>query len=252
MLTAYPVAGKAKSWEICEAFVRGCGGAVARGCTSLLPGPSFFYGVDDSNEHLWREARADLGREWFYCDNSYFDSARGTFFRVTKNRLQHPGTGQSTGERFASLGIEVKPWRSGGDHVVVCPQSEHFMHRIAGYQGDWLKDAVWTLKNTTPRAVRVRSWDRDKKRAASTLQADLDGAYALATWSSAAAVTALIEGVPVVVQGKDCAAKAMSGELDRIEALPKPDDRERWAGVLADNQWSLDEFARGDAWKALQ
>lgn len=249
-VTAYPVANKPKSAEICEAFIAGCGGAVATGSPRLLSGPAFFYGVDSSNEHLWLEARADPGRVWYYADNSFFDSARGKYFRVSKNRLQHCGYGTSDGERFRALGIEMKPWREAGDHVVVCPQSDHFMRTIVGFRGDWTREIVGALKTLTSRPVVVREWQRDKGKAAKTLPADLDGAHALITWSSAAAVTAVLAGVPVVVGG-DCAAAPMAGQMFKLDQLPRK-DRENWAGVLADQQWTLDEFARGDAWRALQ
>ncbi len=249
-VTAYPVANKGKSAEICEAFVAGCGGAVARGSPQLLPGPAFFYGIDDGNEHLWREARADLGREFYYCDNAFFDQTRETYFRVAKNRLQHPGTGVSDGSRFRALGIEIKPWRDAGSHVVVVPQSDHFMHSVVGYPGQWLPGVVAAVKGFTDKAVRVREWGRDKGKLAKTLAADLEGAAALVTWSSAAAVMAVINGVPVCVGG-DSAAGPMSGPLQDLNDLPRP-ERENWAGVLGDHQWTLEEFARGDAWRALQ
>jgi hypothetical protein len=42
-----------------------------------------------------------------------------------------------------------------------------------------------------------------------------------------------------------------SADLSEIEAPRRPEDRERWAGVLADNQWSVPEIRNGTAWKAL-
>lgn len=249
-VAAYPVAGKQKSYDICEAFIAGCGGAVAVGSPHLLPGPAFFFGVDASNEHLWREARADLGREWFYCDNAYFDTTRQQYFRISKNRLQHPGYGTSDGSRFRALGIEIEPWRASGSHIVVCPQSDDFMRRVVGYRGNWVTDTIQNIGERTNRPIRLRLWNRDKARLAGSLAADLEGAAALVTWSSASAVTAVLAGVPVVV-GRDCAAAPMAGTLEQLDAMPHP-DREQWAGVLADSQWTLAEMRSGMAWEALQ
>ena len=250
-VTAYPVKGKAKSEDICEAFAVGCGGAVARGSPELLPGAAFFYGVDDSNLHLWRQAKAEgVSRTFLYCDNSYFDSTRQTYFRITRGRLQHTGYGTSDGERFRALGIEIAPWRVAGDHVVICPQSEHFMRAIVGFKGDWLRETVAALSEITERPLRIRHWNRDKTKAAAGLGADLEGAYALVTWSSAAAVTALLAGVPVIVGG-DCAAAPVAGRtVFKLEKLPRK-PREEWCGVLADNQWTIAEMADGTAWRAL-
>lgn len=247
MVTAYPVANKAKAQAICLAFVRGCGGQIG---TTLRDGAAVFYGVDESNVAIWRAVR-ERGDDYYYIDNSVFDSARQTYFRVTKNRLQHSGIGTSDGKRFAALGIEIKPWRAAGKHIVVCPQSMPFMRTVVGYDGIWESAAVAKLKSVTTRSIRVRDWSPNKGALAATLGEDLVDAHALMTWSSAAAVTAIVSGVPAIVESTDCAAAPMAGDLGSLEELPMP-ARENWCGVLADNEWTLDEMQRGMAWSHLQ
>lgn len=251
MVTAYPVAKKAKSYEICEAFIKGCGGAIATAPAKLASGAAFFYGIDESNLGVWREVRSNPTREWYYCDNSYFDSTRQAHFRVTRNRLQHDGYGDSTGERFRQLDIPVLPWTEVGPdgHIVVCPQSDHFMKYVVGFNGNWLDETVSALRTLTDRPIRVREWNRDKSALSATLGQDLKGAFALVTYSSAAAITAVLNGVPIVCSAH-CAAMPMSGNLFKLFQLPRK-PREVWAGVLADNQWTLDEFRDGTTWRML-
>ena len=248
MLNAYPIMGKKKSFDICAAFLDGYPGA-GQMITNGQPrdGAAFFYGVDESNMDAWQFVR-DSGHEFYYADNSYIDQTRGTYFRVTKNALQHSGHGASDCRRFRALGVEVKPWQSGG-HVVLCPQSDSFMRDIAGVSFDWTQKTVEALGNFTSRHIRVREWNRDKKAGARTLPDDLTGAHALVTWSSAAAVTAIINGVPIVATGPS-AARPMSGDIADIEDLPRP-EREQWLGLLADNQFTLSEFRDGFAWRSL-
>lgn len=245
MVTAYPVAGKKKSFDLCLAFVRGCGGQIAG---SLRPGPAAFYGVNHSNDAVWRAVLAD-GRDRFMIDNSHFDALRQRSFRITKNRMQHAGIGLSDGKRFKAIGVEIRPWRKAGNHIVVCPQSDSFM-ALMGYQGDWTASIVKRLAQHTDREIRVRQWSRNKTKHALSLQADLVDAHAVVVWSSAAAVTAAIAGIPIVVESEDCAAKPMSGTVEQIENLPTP-DRENWLGVLADNEWPIDEITNGTAWSHL-
>lgn len=240
-INAYPVDGKRKSFELCQAFVDSCGGKVITDGV-LREGAAFFYGVDGSNVDVWRAVQRER-RDYFYSDNSYFDATRGDYFRVTRNGLQHSGTGPSNGKRFASLRIDVKPWRRRGDHIVMCPQSDHFMTVIAGVAFDWTRHTRDALARFSGRPLRLREWNRDKSALSATLPADLDGAHALVTWSSAAAVEAVLSGVPVVCTGP-CAAAPMGGDIADIECLPTP-AREQWAGVLADNQWTVSEFRRG-------
>jgi len=59
----------------------------------------------------------------------------------------------------------------------------------------------------------------------------------------------LLAGVPVIVSDR-CAAFRLSGSFQAIEYLPRP-TRETWAGVLADNQWTLNEMRSGEAWAKL-
>lgn len=246
MLTAYPVAMKRKSFDICAALLEGYPGPTQLVTDGKLRGPgAVFYGVDHSNIQAFNQARA-AGLEYWYVDNSYFDSTRGTHYRVTKNALQHNGVGASNCKRFRALGLSLAPWRDSGSHVLLCPQSDSFMREIAGVAFDWTEKTVEALHNFTTRELRVREWNRDKAKLSRSLPADLEGAHALVTWSSAAAVTAVISGVPVVCTGPS-AVQPMSGDLADIESLPHP-DREQWLGVLADAQYTIEEMRDGFPW----
>lgn len=248
VLTCYPVAGKKKSFDICLAFARGSGGQIAG---MLREGAAFFYGVDHSNVETWRRVH-ELGREFYYCDNAYFDSARQKFFRITRNALQHSGHGRSDGARLRKLQIGIKPWRAAGTHVLVCPQSAHFMRTVIGFDGDWPELTLASLAKITDRPIRIRAWSADKRGLSTSIEQDLHGAHALVTWSSAAAVTAILAGVPAIVLGQSAAAPMAGTSLEQLERPPMPDGREEWAAVLADNQWTLDEMRAGRAWRALQ
>lgn len=246
MLTCYATPGKAKALRLLDEFARGVNAAGGSATLHygplpdrLKPGAAAFYGVTQTTRHLWEQARAE-GRDWYYIDNSYFDVSRGTSFRVTKNRVQHSGQGQSNGERRRALGVTVQPWRHGdGKHTVICLQSDLHMKVVMG------TDPVFWLRCALERArshampSRVRHWDANKTRQMATLGADLKHAAVLITHSSAAAVEALLAGVAV-----DCSAECAAYGV-------QPSRREAWADVLADNQWTLAELADGTAWKAL-
>jgi hypothetical protein len=250
-LIACPVPGKRKSAELCQAFIDGAG-AAGRASDAAV-----FYGVTDANRADWDAVRA-AGRDWYYIDNSYFDVSRGSHFRVTRNRMQHNGRGHSNGNRFAALGVPIAPWQSAGRHLVLCPQSDEFM-RLAGFRGNWLEDTLALLhgvgkQGVVDRPIVSRGWQSDKKALAATLADDLRDAWALVTWSSAAAVTAVLAGVPVFVGSPDCAAWEMSGRglfNSPERAFPSADERLLWASVLADNQWTVDEMRSGFAWNML-
>lgn len=244
----YPILAKAKSRDICAAFAAGCNGRVVSDNT-LRDGDAGFYGVDFSNEHIWRTVLADHTRNFWYIDNAYFDETRQKYFRITKNLLQHNGIGDSDCARFNSLGLHVTPWRKQGKQIIIIEQSSSFMSMPGGYEGNWLGNLLPILQRTN-RPLVVRRWDRNKNKAANTLAEDLVEAHALVTWSSAAAVTSIMAGVPVIALGQSCASP-FSGSLLDLEQLPMP-SRYTWLGLLADNQFTLAEMRSGLAWEFLQ
>lgn len=228
MLIGHPVPGKEKARVLVQAFIDGA--------PSNAEG-AVFYGMVPSMQQAVQSAWSS-GKPWYWIDNSYIDDARGQYFRVTKNRLQHDGSGDTDGKRLAALGVQIEPRRRGGDYALAIEQSEMFMRYVVAQDG-WLSKALYGLG-----PVKIRPWSSDKPRLLTTFAADLRRANVLVTYSSAAAVEAVIAGVPVVV-GKDSAAYCMNG------SLPSEDERARWAGVLADQQFTLAEMRSGYAWEVL-
>jgi len=243
-LTLYPVPGKAKSKLICNAFAAGA----PRHATGAV-----FFGTEGVMQAF---QRAKQGTFW-YIDNAYTDPQRQLYFRVAKNALQVDPTGKtSTGERFAKLGITVKDWRHKPDgKIIVIPQSDDFMKSTLGRKGDWLRETVEKLNawGYGPR-VRVRPWLRDKKTAYVELHKDLDDAALVVTWSSASAITALYEGIPAISESG--AAHALTGPLtsERVAQplMPSIVERTHFLEILADNQFTLEEFKNGVAWRWLE
>lgn len=229
-LTGYPVPGKAKAKLLCDAFIDGA----PRNAEGAV-----FYGVKAGNHEDW--LRVLKSKETFYyIDNAYFDQTRGTRFRVTKNALQWtPRAEHSTCERFLKLGVAIQPWRHATDkgYILICPQSDDHMRYTVGWTGrNWLRE---TLARYDGDRVKVRAWSADKTTIMQTLSEDLRDARCLVTHTSAAAVMATLAGLPVVCD-RQCAAFGMYGR-----------DRLWWAGVLADNEFTIEEMKDGTAWRML-
>ncbi len=261
-VVGYATPGKAKAREILAAFCAGAGGQVVDGgVPRLVDGPvaAAFYGVTPATRHLWLQARTE-GRPWFYIDNAYFDRCRGNYFRVTRDALQHHGARvHSNGTRLAYLIdhglVEVMPWRRGGDHICIAPQSDEFMLVCAEYPKGrrWVDDIQTELLAATSRPLVVLPWTRDKAEWYRRLPAALAEAHALVTYSSASAISALLAGVPAFVTADDCIARPMSPDgVGTIETPRRAGDRTPWLQVVADNQWTLEEMRAGLCWRMLQ
>ena len=250
-LTLYPVPGKEKSRLICAAF--------AAGAPKHATGAVFF-----GTEGVMQAFRRAQQGTWFYLDNSYFDKHRGIYFRVTKNALQVDPCGKtSTGERFARLGIKVEPWREVlGPDTLLCPQSDDFMKSTLGLKNfNWVTETFrvidgWREPGVPGLPIRVRPWNRDKKAAAVTLEQELPKCRLVISHSSSSSITAMIRGVPSLSTGPTAAAYHLTGPLTRESFLepPRPsiEERTRFCEILADNQFTLEEFKNGTAWKWLE
>lgn len=215
----------------------------------LKPGAVMFYGVVDETRKVFEQARAE-GRDWYYADNSYFDRGRQGYFRVTKNAFQLTELATPDYGRLDSLGVKIKVWRSEGDYVLLCEQSQAFM-RLCGYEGDWVDDAIKIVRGVTEREIRVRHWDRDKAKMMKTLREDLAKAWAVVTHMSASANEALICGVPVFLTGECAATPMRCGELSDIDSPKYSKGRSAWAAGLAANQWTVEEIRNGKCWRDL-
>lgn len=243
MITCYAQPEKKKSQQVLEAFARGCGGRMARtDAAALAPGDAAFYGVRPGWMHLLQQAQRE-GRAWIWIDNSWFDASREAYFRIGRNAVQQWQHGPADGHRLRALGLRVRPWQRGGRHIVICRQSDEFLASVAG-RPRWLAEVETELARHSDRPRIVRS-----KRCARPLAADLQSAWLLVTHSSAAAIEALVAGVPVIVTDPHCAAACFSSEFREAEAPLRLDGREHWAAQLADSQWTLAELASGKAWR---
>src|SRR5688572_9354165 len=213
---SYYAPGEITSPRFAYAFARGCDGEIAEYTDGLFPGPVALFG-SPAVWPLLRQAQVE-GRDFYYADHAYF--GRSYYYRITKNGYQHDGTGPGSLERFGHHGRWVYPWKRDGTHVLVCPNS-HVYFGLHGLDGDaWLSETVATLKAHTDREIRVRM-----KHGSGPIGPDLIDCWAVVVFSSAAALDALIFGVPVFVLAPFAAGARMGlSDLSQIESPIYPDD----------------------------
>lgn len=246
--TSYVATGEKTSPRWCKAFAAGCGGELVTD-RELRPGPVAMFG----SPKLWpllEQARAE-GRMWYYGDHGYF--GRGRYYRVTKNALQYiRGPSWLDFERLEELGVDIAPSRKAGDHVLVCPPDEVFANLNGFDAATWRTNVLAALREITKREIRVRERTCGEGRGA-PLAEDLDGAWALVTYTSNAAVEALCAGVPVICTAPSAAWDLASRRLEDVESPRVWGVRRRrdWAARLAANQWTLAEIRNGTCWQEI-
>lgn len=241
---SYYVPGETTSpqWAFC--FAKGCGGTITDE-QELFPGPVALFTVP-ARWNVLKDAERE-GREYYFGDHAYY--GRRQFYRITRNAYQWQGTEPTPSpDRFQKFGKPIQPWRIRGGHILVCPQSAVYC-RMHGFDvQQWLHEVETTIRQYTTRPIRVR-W----KRSRDPIGADLSNAWAVVVYSSAAALDALIAGIPVFVLAPFAASARMGlSDLSRIESPAMPEGREPFLWDLANHQWTFKEMYEGVAWRALQ
>lgn len=177
------------------------------------------------------------GGEWVYFDHSYFNRGwSNSTFRAIRNGLHLTEQLDRPTDRFATWGVEIKPWRKSGGPVVVIPPSET-QAKVYGC-GGWLGQTVDILDTATDRKIVVKPKESPKP-----LAQWLEEAWCVVTYASTAGVEAALAGVPVF-STKHCPSHPVNaGELRDIEAPKYADNREPWAASLTYACWHWGEVA---------
>ena len=196
----------------------------------------------------WRKQ----GRPWCYWDRGYARRVfatwlprgeNGGFYRWHLGSFQAQAIRPVPDDRWKALNIEVQPWRRSGRHIVIAAPTRTYarFHQCEG----WLADTLDAISRVTDRQLVIR--DKESKR---SLQSDLQGAHALVTHGSIAAVEAVILGYPVFVHPDSAAALVGRTDLKLIERPALP-DRQPWLNALAYSQFSETELVDGTLWRLL-
>lgn len=162
----------------------------------------------------------------------------------------HNGRGSSPcgpEDRFSRLGVELKPWRTDGGHILVAPNRSFGVGKQVMPE-DWARQVVERLRGQTKREVRVRPHPGNDAPQR-PLAADLEGCWAAMVWSSGAAVHSLLAGIPTFIAAPFHILKGAGagGSLDE----PVMPDRLPHFERMAYAQWRLDEIESGLPFRAL-
>jgi hypothetical protein len=196
----------------------------------------------------WRKS----GRTWIYWDRGYCRRVfatwlprgdNGGYYRWHINSFQLGRVGKFPDDRWKSMRTELRPWSRNGKHIVIAAPTRTYarFHRCEG----WIADTIDALARVTDRQLVIR--DKESKR---PLQTDLQGAHALVTHGSIAAVEAVILGCPAFVHADSAASLMGSTDLSMIEK-PKYPDRQAWLNALCYSQFNESELVDGTLWRLI-
>ena len=169
--------------------------------------------------------------------------------------------------RAATLGLSLKPWRSGANIVIA--MQRHDSQQWAGLPGvnAWLANVVKEIKQHSNRPIVVRPHPRgasplpqgcliDTPKMTHGTYDDFDfdrvlsSAHCVLNWNSGPGPQALMAGVPAFVGPDSLASTIANWDLSQIENPPRP-DRSVWLEQLAHTEWTVEEIRSGLPFRRL-
>lgn len=166
----------------------------------------------------------------------------------------HNGSGVApygSQQRWDSLKVSLKEWKSGGEHILLCP-NRSFGRPDMVMPFDWAERTTAEIKRYSNRPIKLRPHPMNAPPA-TPLSADLRNAWAMVIWSSSTGVHSLIEGVPVFQCGPYFVCTAATSRNIKMIENPAMDEDRRISSMLAlaGAQWKVSEIASGEALSAV-
>ena len=213
--------------------------------------------IVDSNLFLY----ADPGNTKSYLRYSYDGVFPTTGFYFDKE-IDHTRWKKLS----SNLGISLKPYRTQGNHILICLQRNGGWSMRGLDVLAWLDITIRQIQSYSNRPIVVRAHPGDKKirsilniKYKNTLLStqeklvdDLRNAWATVVYNSSPSVASLIEGIPTFLtdpQPTHSQTFSVANiNLNKIENPLMP-DRQQWIERLAMCHWSFDELKSGEAWQ---
>lgn len=195
-------------------------------------------------------------RDFYYIDTGYFGNGRKkTFHRITKNNMQNlDPIIHRPRDRLAATGYRARKFRPGAN-ILLAPPSQKL---LAVYDIDlntWIDETMKRIRLFTDRNIIIREKaGRSTRVTTDTIEMALErDVHCLVTYSSIAAVEAVLLGKPAIVLGPSAAHHVCTKDVKDIEKpyIPTLDEVEEWAAHLAYCQFTEFEMRDGTAWKIL-
>lgn len=207
------------------------------------------YGVYEATARRYEAARLPvlvaengyLGRDW--RGEHWYALARGGHNGSGKWKVGGP-------ERWNDLKVELPPWRTDGQEIVILA-TRHIGPRGVAEPYGWSQKMGAEISRIWNLPVRVRP--HPGENLCVPLEKDLKYAKAVVSWGSGAALKAMLLGIPTVHGFTNWIGAEASTPIDVFlaKAINFAADRVKMFQRLAWAMWKTDELATGAPFKCL-
>lgn len=239
---------------ILQSFVQGAGGQISNWAhEENTTTPIVLRGVTKRKQMAACRA---AGRDFYYIDTGYFGNGKKkTYHRVTRNDVQHFGPIIDRPDDRVPPDVGVAKFRKQGSKILIAPPSQKLLNLYNIDLEEWLAKTQADIRQYTDREIVIRlKQSRSVRQNTDTIQMALDNdVFCLVTFSSIAAVEALLHGKPAITLGPNAAAPLCSQSVSEIENpfIPDLDQVRALIQHLSYCQFTEVEMRDGTAWRIL-
>jgi hypothetical protein len=167
------------------------------------------------------------------------------------------------------LNINIMPWRTEGDHILICLQRNGGWSMDKTHVMDWCNKTIHEIKTYTDRKIVVRAHPGDKMvntylkinqpnvtiSKNNSITDDLKNAWATVTYNSSPGVVSALNGIPVFVTDPSAkrsqAYDVANTDLSKI-LNPEIFDRQQWIEKISMSHFNFEDLLNGTAWKIIR
>ena len=198
---------------------------------------------------------------------------RGTTWKVGLNGINRDayfGPSGNSSDRVRLLGLQVKPWKYDGEHILIAGQHDKSLQwKDMPAMATWVHDTITFIRAQTDRPIIFRPHPRcplpaiehDFKHVKRQEPLQIKGSYddfdmqfnniwATVSWSSNPAIHSIINGVPAFTGPSSLAFDVAEQNLSNIEN-PLYGDRTQWLNDYAHTEYTIEEISKGIPLKNL-
>jgi hypothetical protein len=194
---------------------------------------------------------------------------RGTTWKVGLNGINRDAyfcNSGNDGSRAQALGLDLKPWRSKGEYILICGQHDRSLQwQDQPSMSNWFLQTYDEIRKHTDRPIVFRPHPRCRLPAIEhglkyvyrqepqhingtydDFDMGFDNIWVTVNWSSNPGIHSVIAGVPSFVSTHSL-AYLVANDIDFLHNIEDPlmPDRQQWLNDYAWTEYTVNEIAQG-------
>lgn len=192
--------------------------------------------------------KIDNNKPFWFIDSGYsnFLEPSKKWHRIVRNHIHTTKEFDAPADRLSAFPKFPKPWRIGGDCILVIEPGEFAAGIFHIDVNLWKKKVEETLRQYTDKKIIFREKINKKKRTPLVKELENDDYYCVVNINSNAATEAVWCGVPIITLDNHITNSVSKNKLSDINDLYRGSVA-KWLCLLSYSQFTFDELMNGTA-----